>query len=231
MLISREVALNEVRLDHEASLNGPTLFREPRRMPIARILAAVGALLLSAWVARADSIVTGSLSGTCDSGCFSTSSFGITFAASPASGTFSYDRTTQVLSLSILWDGFTYVDTLNQTAYLALLGHGPYILRYDAFCDASGEFPWPQTSCDNGHGFALWAADKSGDPANVFLGTQGPMQVSFAGTSTFAYDNVTGTLMDPPTRTPEPSAWFLLACALLAAWLIGRCFGSMLDRR
>jgi hypothetical protein len=179
-------------------------------LPIARVLLALGALLAFSWVAKADSIVSGSLSFTCDGGCFTGY-----FASTAPTGSFSYYKSTQTLSIAVLFDGLNFVfPSLPQAYYQAIVGQGPSFEKYEAYCFASTIAP--QTICDNGSAFELYLVGKNGvDEASVDYGTP----VLPIGPSTYPYDEATGTVSDPPVRTPEPAVYVLLACGLLLAWL------------
>jgi hypothetical protein len=179
-----------------------------------RIALFAGLALACSAAVRADSIVSGSFGGTCDGGCFTGY-----YASTSPTGTFSYDRSTQDLSLTISWDGLTFgFSGLPQADYLALSGHGPSSLNYFAYCFASALFPPPQYTCDNGSGLALWLVGKDGPGPAIDATPENPY-----GPQSYPYDEATGVLAGigkphanvDPVATPEPGTIVLGGSALL----------------
>lgn len=177
-----------------------------------KLLTILFALACAA-ACHADTVTTGNLAFTCNGGC----TVGPVFSSTaPTFGSFTYDNTTgQFLNFTFTWNGITWSATgMGQANYNALLGVGPNVQMWNAYCIAGTVFQWPQYSCDDeiGADMFLLNGNTASDPAAVTW-------VSEMSPTPFPYDEATGTmtavnLEDPVIPTPEPSAlWLLLPFA------------------
>jgi hypothetical protein len=155
---------------------------------------------------KADTVTSGNLSFTCDSGSCGPTGNTFDFSTAPTAGSFVYDNTTnQFLNVTVTWDGMPLHSSLSEivggeTVYLGLIGLGSAPPAWDAICTAG---TIEQGHCGGLFGFLIF--DPSSPQIRVGLAPLDTANPEFPNDAAGGIVTATDLM-----TTPEPTASVLL---------------------